>query len=51
MERLLRCNEVVVANCHPFEVRMLSYYATAYNVLTASADLKRSTHPDKSVLG
>jgi hypothetical protein len=47
MERLGRCNEVVVANSHPFEIRMLSYYATAYNVLTSPANLQRSTHPDK----
>ncbi len=26
---------------------MLSYYATAYHILTAPADLNRSTHPDK----
>ena len=47
MERLGRCNEVVVANSHPYEIRMLSYYATAYHVLTSPADLNRSTHPDK----
>jgi Sulfotransferase domain len=47
MERLGKCNEVVVANSHPFEIRMLSYYATAYNILTSPANLQRSTHPDK----
>jgi len=47
MERLGRCNEVVVANSHPYEIRMLSYYATAYHILTSAADLNRSTHPDK----
>ena len=47
MERLGRCNEVVVANSHPYEIRMLSYYATAYHILTSPADLSRSTHPDK----
>jgi hypothetical protein len=47
MERLRQCGEVVVANSHPYEIRMLSYYATAYRVLTAAADLKKSTHPDR----
>jgi hypothetical protein len=47
MERLGQCPEVIVANCHPYEVRMLSYYAAAHRVLTMAADLKRSTHPDR----
>jgi hypothetical protein len=47
MERLSRCKEVVIAKSHPYEIRMLSYYASAYHVLTAPADPDRSTHPDR----
>ena len=47
MERLSRCKEVVIAKSHPYEIRMLSYYASAYHVLTAPANPDRSTHPDR----
>jgi len=47
MERLSRCKEVVIARSHPYEIRMLSYYASAYHVLTAPADKDHSTHPDR----
>jgi hypothetical protein len=47
MERLSRCNEVVIAKSHPYEVRMLTYYASAYHVLAAAANTERSTHPDR----
>ena len=47
MERLSRCKAVVIARSHPYEIRMLSYYASAYHVLTAPANTDRSTHPDR----
>ena len=47
MELLSRSNEVVIATSHPYEVRMLTYFASAYHVLTAPADTEHSTHPDR----
>ena len=47
MEQLSCSDEVVVAKSHPYEIRMLSYYASAYHVLTAHADSQRSTNPDR----
>jgi hypothetical protein len=49
MSRLTQSPDIVVSNGSPFQVRMLSYYAAAYRVLTAPADPLRSTHPDNVV--
>jgi hypothetical protein len=38
--------QIVIADLVPYEVRLMSYYATAHRVLTHVADLARSTHPD-----
>jgi hypothetical protein len=45
MTRLMASRAITVAEVVPFEVRLLSYYATAYRILTNEGDLK-STHPD-----
>jgi hypothetical protein len=39
--------QVCVAELIPYEVKLLSYYATAYRTLTAPADHPRSMHPDR----
>lgn len=39
--------QIVVAELVPYEVRLLSYYAAAFAVLTARANPERSTHPDR----
>ncbi len=46
MNRLLESVFIVGGELYPFELRMLSYYATVYNVLTAPGDHQHSTHPD-----
>ncbi len=46
MSCLAASPQIVVAELVPYEVRLLSYYAAAYGVLTAPADTDRSTHPD-----
>jgi hypothetical protein len=47
MSCLAASPQIVVAELVPYEVRLLSYYAAAFNVLTAPADLEKSTHPDR----
>ena len=47
MSLLARSPQIVAAELVPYELRLLSYYAALYNVLTAGADLERSTHPDR----
>jgi hypothetical protein len=47
MACLAASRDIVVAELIPYEVRMLSYYAVAYDVLTAPADTDNSTHPDR----
>ncbi len=47
MSCLAASPQIVVAELIPYEVRLLSYYAAAYGVLTAPANLERSTHPDR----
>jgi len=37
----------VAAELVPYEVRLISYHAAAFQVLTAPADLEHSTHPDR----
>ena len=47
MSCLAASPQIVVAELVPYEVRLLSYYAAAFSVLTAPADTERSTHPDR----
>ncbi|HET6182832.1 MAG TPA: sulfotransferase [Acetobacteraceae bacterium] len=47
MNRLAQAQDIVVADLYPFEVRLLSYYATALRTLTSPADFARSMHPDR----
>ena len=47
MGLLARTPEIVAAELVPYEVRLISYHAAAFNVLTAPADLERSAHPDR----
>jgi hypothetical protein len=47
MGLLARTPEIVAAELVPYEVRLISYHAAAFNVLTAQADLERSAHPDR----
>jgi hypothetical protein len=47
MQRLSRSPLVCVAEAHPFEVRLISYWATAVRTLTGAADYERSMHPDR----
>lgn len=37
---------IVVANRYSYEIKLLSYYSAAFNVLTAHADRTNSTNPD-----
>ena len=47
MSCLAAAPQIVAAELVPYEVRFLAYYATVFGVLTAPADLERSTHPDR----
>ena len=47
MGLLARVPEIIAAELVPYELRLISYHAAAFNVLTAPADLERSTHPDR----
>jgi hypothetical protein len=47
MGLLAKSPEIVAAELVPYELRLLSYYTAAFQVLTAPADLDRSTHPDR----
>jgi hypothetical protein len=47
MSCLAAAPQIVAAELVPYEVRLLSYYATVFGVLTAPADQERSTHPDR----
>jgi hypothetical protein len=47
MAILAQMPQVCVAELIPYEVKLLSYYATAYRTLTAPADHPRSMHPDR----
>ena len=46
MARLAQHPDVVVARDHPYELKLLGYYALALNTLVSSADRERSTNPD-----
>jgi hypothetical protein len=47
MAILAQMPQVCVAELIPYEVKLLSYLATAYRTLTAPADHPRSMHPDR----
>jgi hypothetical protein len=47
MGLLAKSPAIVAAELVPYELRLLSYYSAAFNVLTAPGDLEKSTHPDK----
>jgi hypothetical protein len=47
MRILARSPAIVAAELVPYELRQLSYYSVAFNVLTQAADLEQSTHPDR----
>jgi hypothetical protein len=47
MGLLARSPAIVAAELVPYELRLISYHAAAYNVLTSPADLEHSTHPDR----
>jgi hypothetical protein len=47
MGLLAKSPAIVAAELVPYELRLISYYSAAFNVLTAPGDLEKSTHPDK----
>jgi hypothetical protein len=46
MKRLGTHPKIAVAGSHPYEFRVLAYYAAALMILTSPADRERSTKPD-----
>jgi hypothetical protein len=46
MSEFVRHPLIVVANRFSYEIKLLSYYSAAFNVLTAHADRANSTNPD-----
>jgi hypothetical protein len=46
MSLLAASADIVVAELVPYELRLLAYYAVAFEVLTAPADTRRSTKPN-----
>jgi hypothetical protein len=47
MSRLSRSPQICIAETHPFEVRLISYWSTVVNILAGKADYEHSMHPDK----
>jgi hypothetical protein len=47
MGLLARSPSIVAAELVPYELRLISYHAAAFHVLTSPADLENSTHPDR----
>jgi hypothetical protein len=47
MSRLARSQQICIAETSPFEVRLISYWATVSRTLTGAADYDNSMHPDK----
>jgi hypothetical protein len=47
MSRLARHPDILVAGSHPYEVKMLSYFALSFMLHAAEADRKNSLDPDK----
>ncbi len=46
MSEFVRHPRIVVANRYSYEIKLLSYYSAAYQVLTAHLDRVNSTNPD-----
>ena len=47
MRRLLGHPQITLANQAPFELKLITYYAKAFDVLTAPGNTERSITPDK----
>jgi hypothetical protein len=47
MGTLAKSQSIIVAENHPYEIRLLAYYATAFKVLTSQANFEKSMHPDR----
>lgn len=47
MGLLARAQGIVAAELVPYELRLISYHAAAFAVLTGPGDFERSTHPDR----
>ena len=45
MSILATSPEICIGKVHPFEIRMLTYYWTAYRTLVAKGNLDNSTNP------
>jgi hypothetical protein len=45
MQRLARHPGIVIADRYPFEIKLISYYSRAYQVLISGEDRKRSSNP------
>jgi hypothetical protein len=46
MARLAQHPDIIVAHQHPYEIKLLSYYASAYRTLVCEANRQKSTDPD-----
>jgi hypothetical protein len=46
MGRLAQSPQICVAQAHPFEVRLISYWATVARTLASKPDYQHSMHPD-----
>lgn len=51
MSEFLRHPQIVVADSHPYEIKLISYYASAFRALVSEADRENSTHPDQMFTG
>jgi hypothetical protein len=49
MQRLARHPGIVIADRYPFEIKLISYYTRAYQVLASGADRDRSSNPGSIV--
>jgi Sulfotransferase family len=49
MQHLARHPAIVVADRYPFEIKLISYYARAYEIMVAGADREKSSNPDTIV--
>jgi hypothetical protein len=47
MGLLARSPDIIAAELVPYELRLISYHAAAWHILTSPADLEHSTHPDR----
>jgi Sulfotransferase family len=51
MSEFLRHQQIVVADSYPYEIKLISYYASAFRALVSEADRENSTHPDQLFTG